>query len=54
MGVIHKPCGHGRGRGVYEMSKLLRKPYLVKRSTKGEGGQNVQNSVHMVYGRPLS
>ena len=37
------------------MSILLHKPYLVKLSTKGGGGvKNAQNSVHMVYGRPLS
>ena len=27
IGDIHKPCGHGRGRGVYQMSILLHKPY---------------------------
>ena len=34
-----EPCGHGRGEGVSQMSMLLHKPYLVKWSTKGEGGQ---------------
>ena len=54
LGVIHKPFGHGRGKEVCQMSILLQKPYLVKLSTKGgEGGQNVQNSVHVVYRRPL-
>ena len=42
------------GGGVCQMSILLHKPYLVKLSTKGGGGvKNAQNSVHMVYGRPL-
>ena len=27
IGAIHKPCGHDRGRGVYQMSILLHKPY---------------------------
>ena len=27
------------GGGVYQLSILLHKPYLVKWSTKGEGGQ---------------
>ena len=31
-GVIHKPCGHGRGEGVCQMSILRYKP--VKLSTK--------------------
>ena len=35
IGGIHKPCGHYRGRGIYQMSILLHKPYLVKLSTKG-------------------
>ena len=30
------------------MSTLLNKSYLVKVSTKGEGGQNAPNSVYMV------
>ena len=42
VGSIHKPCGHGRGRGVSQMSMLLHKSYLVKWSTKGEGGKNLQ------------
>ena len=36
-GVIHKPCGQGRGRGGggdSQMSVLLHKNYLVKWSTK--------------------
>ena len=38
---IHKPrwqCSWG-GRGVSQMTILLHKPYLVKVTTKGEGGQ---------------
>ena len=41
IGGIHKPCGHDRGRGVFQMSILLHKPYLVKWSTKGEGGSKM-------------
>ena len=37
---MHEPCGQPWGEGVYEMSTLLsNKAYLVKLSTKGEGGQ---------------
>ena len=28
-GVIHKPCGLGRERGVCQKSILLHKPYLI-------------------------
>ena len=42
------------GGGVCQMSILLHKPYLVKWSIKGRGVINIQNSVHMVYGRPLT
>ena len=50
-GGIHKPCGHGRGRGVSQMSMLLHKPYFVKWSTRGV--KNLQKTVHMIYGCPL-
>ena len=54
LGGIHKPCGHGRGEGVSQISMLQHKPYLVKWSTKGGGGvKNLQKTVHMVYGCPL-
>ncbi len=36
------------------MSTLLNKSYLVKVSTKGEGGQNALNSVYVVCTQPLS
>ena len=39
---------------VNQFSIFLHKPYLGKWSTKEEGGQNFQKSVHMVYGRPLN
>ena len=35
------------------MSILLHKACLVKWSSRGEGVKNVQNSVYMIYGRPL-
>ena len=35
-GGVHKPCGHGRGRGLCQM--YIVQPYLVKWSTKGERG----------------
>ena len=34
--------------GVAQISTLLNKSYLVKVSTKGEGGQNALNSVYEV------
>ena len=38
------------GEGVYQMSILLHKPYQVKLSTKGGGGQKYpKKTVHMVY-----
>ena len=37
--TVYKPCRQLRGRGVAQMSTLLNKSYLVKVSTKGEGGQ---------------
>ena len=33
---------------------LLHKPYLAKWSTKGEGVKNIQITVRLVYGWPLS
>ena len=39
LGTVYKPCRKVRGRGVAQMSTLLNKSYLVKVSTKGEGGQ---------------
>ena len=46
-GSIHKPCGHSRGgRGVCQM------PLFSKMVHKGEGVQNVQKTVHVVYGWP--
>ena len=45
MEVIHKPCGHGRGRGrgVYQMYILLHKQALFRKMVReGEGGQNIQ------------
>ena len=39
LGVIPKPCWHGRRSGILcQMSKLQHKPYSIKWSTKG--GQN--------------
>ena len=50
---IHKPCEQGRaGRWVYQMFILLRNPYLVKWSSKGEGVKKAQKTVHIVYRRP--
>ena len=37
------------GKGVYQFSILLHKPYQVNLSTKGEGVKNDQKSVHMLY-----
>ena len=48
LGGIHKPCGHGRGEGVCQMSILLHKPYRIKWSTKEEA-KKVRISVHIVY-----
>ena len=39
IGVTHKPRGQLRGRGVSRTTILLHKPYLVKVTTKGGGGQ---------------
>ena len=38
VGTVYKPRRLVRGRGVAQMSTLLNKSYLVKVSTKGEGG----------------
>ena len=39
-GAIHKPRGQLSGTGgVSQMAILLHKPYLVKVTTKGGGGQ---------------
>ena len=35
------------------MSTFLYNPYIVKRSTKGEGVENVQKTVYVVYERHL-
>ena len=35
--------------GVNQKTILLHKPYFLKVSTKGGGGQNTQNSVNVVY-----
>ena len=40
-GVIHKPRGQLRGRGVSQMAILSQKPYLVKVTTKGGGGSKI-------------
>ena len=32
----------------------VHKLYIIKWSTNGKGVKNIQNSTHMVYGRPLS
>ena len=53
-GVIHKPYGQLRGRGVSQMMFLLNKPYLVNVTTKGRGVKNTHNFDHMVYGWPLT
>ena len=39
LGVIHKPRGQLRGRGVSQMTILFHKSYLVNVTTKGEGDQ---------------
>ena len=49
LGVIHKPCGRGRGESGWpnvHITTILHMPYLVKL------GQNFQKkkTVHMVYG----
>lgn len=38
-----------KGEGVSNMSVLQYKKYFVKWSKRG-GGQNVQKTVHMIYG----
>ena len=53
IGVIHKPRRQPRGRGVSQMSTFLYNPYIVKWSTKGEGVENVQKTVYVVYERHL-
>ena len=52
-GTVYKPRRQVKGEGVAQMSTLLNKSYLVKVSTKGEGGQNAPNSVYMVCTQPL-
>ena len=42
VGVIHKPRGQLRGRGISKMTILLHKPYLVKLTMKWEGVKNTQ------------
>ena len=51
IGVIHKPRGHGRGRGhPKDCITYIYKLSLIKWSTKGGvGAKNVQKSVHVVY-----
>ena len=44
-GGIHKSCGHGRGRGVSQMSMLLHKPNLVKWSTKRGRGSKMSKEM---------
>ena len=39
LGTVYKPRRQVKGEGVAQMSTLLNKNYLVKVSTKGEGGQ---------------
>ena len=51
IGVIHKPCGHGRG--VNEMSILPHTPYLVKWSLKGEWGQKYSKNL-WIHGCPIA
>ena len=52
-GVIHKPCGYDRGKGVCQMSILLQKHYLVKWSMKGEGVQkSPKNFPHGLWTTP--
>ena len=46
-------CGQGRGGGVFQMSILLHKPYLVKWSTKGEVDQKCpKNCPHDLWKTP--
>ena len=53
--VIHNPRGQlGRGGGgISQMTILLRKPYLVKATTRGRGSKIPQKFDHVVYGWPL-
>ena len=46
LGVIHKPCGKFRGRGVCQMTILYHKPYLVKVTNKVGGGQKFDNVIY--------
>ena len=41
VGVVHKPCGHGRGEGFFQLSILQHSPQ--------EGVKNIQKPVHMIY-----
>ena len=53
-GTVYKPRRQVRGRGVAQMSTLLNKSYLVKVSTKEEGGSKMPpNSVYVVCTQPL-
>ena len=45
-GVIHKPRGQLRGRGL-PVSHNYHKPYLVKVFTKGKGPEGAQNNKTM-------
>ena len=51
---MHKPRGQLWGRGISEMTVILRKPYLVKVTKKlGEVVKNTQKFDYVVYGRLL-
>ena len=52
-GVIHKPHRQLRGRAVSQMSSLLYKPYIVKWSTKEEGGLKKSKKLSIVRFVPL-
>ena len=57
-GVIHKPCGHGRGKGLakcpcYYINLIQQNdPRIAAR--RGEGLNNVRKTVTMVYEWPFS
>ena len=52
-GVINKPRGWLTWEGVFQMTVLLYKLYLIKVTTMGEGIKNTYKSDHVVYGWPL-